>query len=560
MSEYIYQQGFGNEFASEAVPGALPAGRNSPQRAPLGLYAEQLSGTAFTQPRAVNRRTWVYRIMPSAAHPRFSRIGNGTLRGTPFDEIEPDPNRLRWDPLPMPGNDTDFIDGLYTVAGNGDIKTRAGMAVHQYAANQSMTSRYFVDSDGELLFVPEAGPVTLHTELGPLAVAPGEIAVIPRGIRFRVELPAGPVRGYLCENFGAAFTLPERGPIGANGLANERDFLAPAARYEQETGLVQVVQKFGGNLWAADYDHSPLDVVGWHGNYAPYKYDTANFMVIGTISFDHPDPSIFTVLTSPSELPGLANVDFVIFPPRWLVGEDTFRPPWYHRNIMSEFMGLVHGVYDAKAEGFVPGGASLHNTFTSHGPDAETFARASTAELRPQKIDGTLAFMFESRWMIIPTQQAMRAGHRQQDYDAVWGSLGRSDLRRSLRGGGTMYIPAHFAADSGGGRRAAGQARRGRPDHADRRWPAGHHAAVRLRAVGRRARCPVGGPVGGTVRARSPEQRPMAQAGPRRVAGHRPRPRRLCVPVLVRGQGRTRPGRPHLELPHGPRIRPAPGS
>jgi homogentisate 1,2-dioxygenase len=421
--DYIYQRGFGNEFVSEAVPGVLPAGRNSPQRAPLGLYTEQLSGTAFTQPRAVNRRTWVYRIMPSAAHPRFSRIGNGTLRGTPFDEIEPDPNRLRWDPLPMPVEDTDFIDGLYTVAGNGDLRSRNGMAVHQYAANRSMTSRYFVDSDGELLFVPELGAVILHTELGPLAATPGEIAVIPRGIRFRVELPEGPARGYLCENFGAAFTLPERGPIGANGLANERDFLAPTARYEDGTGPVQVVQKFGGNLWAADYDHSPLDVVGWHGNYAPYKYDTAQFMVIGTISFDHPDPSIFTVLTSPSELPGLANVDFVIFPPRWLVGEDTFRPPWYHRNIMSEFMGLVRGVYDAKAEGFEPGGASLHNTFTSHGPDAETFARASTAELRPQKIDGTLAFMFESRWMIIPTLQAIRADHRQPDYDAVWAGL-----------------------------------------------------------------------------------------------------------------------------------------
>ncbi len=365
--EYPYQRGFGNEFASEAVAGALPAGRNSPQRAPLGLFAEQLSGTAFTQPRAVNRRTWVYRIMPSAAHPKFSRVGNGTLRGTPFDEIEPDPNRLRWDALPMPGGDTDFVDGT-----------------------------------------------------------PGEIAVVPRGIRFRVELPAGPVRGYLCENFGAAFTLPERGPIGANGLANERDFLAPAAAYEDLTGPVQVVQKFGGNLWAADYDHSPLDVVGWHGNYVPYKYDTANFMVIGTISFDHPDPSIFTVLTSPSELPGLANVDFVIFPPRWLVGEDTFRPPWYHRNIMSEFMGLVRGVYDAKAEGFEPGGASLHNTFASHGPDAETHRRASSAELRPQKIDGTLAFMFESRWMMVPTRQAMEAGHRQGDYDAVWGSLTRS--------------------------------------------------------------------------------------------------------------------------------------
>jgi homogentisate 1,2-dioxygenase len=419
------QAGFGKEFASETVPGALPAGRNSPQRAPLGLYAEQISGTAFTQPRAVNRRTWVYRIMPSAVHPRFVRIGNGTLRGTPFSEIEPDPNRLRWDPLPMPASQTDFIDGLYTAGGNGDIRTRTGMAVHQYAANHSMTSRYFVDSDGELLFVPETGVVVLHTELGPLAVAPGEVAVVPRGIRFRVELGGGPVRGYLCENFGAAFTLPERGPIGANGLASERDFLTPAARYEDGSGPVHVVQKFGGNLWAADYDHSPLDVVGWRGSYVPYKHDTANFTVIGSISFDHPDPSIFTVLTSPSELAGLANVDFVIFPPRWLVGEDTFRPPYFHRNVMSEFMGLVRGAYDAKAEGFEPGGASLHNTFASHGPDAETYARASTAELAPQKLEGTLALMFESRWMIIPTQQAIRAGHRQQDYDAVWAGLTR---------------------------------------------------------------------------------------------------------------------------------------
>ena len=423
MGTTEYLAGFGNEFVTEAVPGALPQGRNSPQRAPLGLYAEQLSGAAFTQPRAVNRRTWVYRILPSAAHPRFSRIGNRSLRGTPFNEIEPDPNRLRWSALPVPPGGVDFVDGLYTVAGNGDILTRNGMAVHQYAATQSMTDRYFVDADGELLFVPELGPVVLHTELGVLEVAPGEIAVVPRGIRFRVSLPGGPARGYLCENFGAPFTLPERGPIGANGLAGERDFLAPVAAYEGTAGACQVVQKFGGNLWAADYDHSPLDVVAWHGSYVPYKYDTANFMVIGTISFDHPDPSIFTVLTSPSELPGVANVDFVIFPPRWLVGEDTFRPPWYHRNIMSEYMGLVHGVYDAKAEGFEPGGGSLHNTFASHGPDAETFAKASSAELKPQKIDGTLAFMFESRWTIIPTREAMGAAHRQDDYDAVWAGL-----------------------------------------------------------------------------------------------------------------------------------------
>jgi homogentisate 1,2-dioxygenase len=425
--EFTYATGFGNEFATEAVDGALPAGRNSPQRAPLGLYAEQISGTAFTQPRGVNRRTWAYRIVPSAKHPRFTRIPNGHLAGTPFDEVEPEPNRLRWDPLPLPtqGQRQDFIDGLYTMAGNGDIRTRAGIAVHLYAANHDMTDRYLVDSDGELLLVPELGALVIHSELGSLRASPGEIAVIPRGIRFRVEVPDGLARGYACENFGENFRLPERGPIGANGLANERDFRTPHAAFEERNHTVQVVQKFGGNLWAADYDHSPLDVVAWHGNYAPYKYDTASFMVMGTVSFDHPDPSIYTVLTSPSDTPGLANADFVIFAPRWLVGEDTFRPPWFHRNIMSEFMGLVRGTYDAKAEGFAPGGASLHNTFASHGPDAATYAAASTVTLAPRKLEETLAFMFESRWTLTPTRQAMEAAHRQPDYDAVWSGIER---------------------------------------------------------------------------------------------------------------------------------------
>jgi homogentisate 1,2-dioxygenase len=426
--DFQYESGFGNEFVTEAVKGALPVGRNSPQRAPLGLYAEQLSGTAFTQPRAVNQRTWAYRILPSAKHPAFHRIDNKNLKSTPFDELEPDPNRLRWDPLPLPTaeQETDFIDGIFTVGGNGDVKTRAGLAIHVYAANKTMQDRYFVDSDGELLFVPELNAIILHTELGPLRVSPGEIAVVPRGIRFRVEVPDGLARGYLGENFGASFTLPERGPIGANGLANARDFRYPHAAFEERNHTVSVVNKFGGNLWAAEYDHSPLDVVAWHGNYAPYKYDTADFMVIGTISYDHPDPSIFTVLTSPTDSPGLANVDFVIFPPRWLVGEDTFRPPWFHRNVMSEYMGLVSGTYDAKAEGFTPGGGSLHNTFASHGPDADTYARASTAELAPTKLDGTLAFMFESRWTIIATRQAMDAPARQRNYDGVWAGLSRN--------------------------------------------------------------------------------------------------------------------------------------
>ena len=424
-----YQTGFGNEHQTEAVPGALPTGQNSPQQAPLGLYAEQISGTAFTQPRHVNRRTWVYRITPSARHRAFRRIDNGNLRSAPFTETEPNPNRLRWNALPAPELPTDFIDGLYTIGGNGDTLAHAGIGIHNYHANISMHRRYLVNADGELLIVPQAGRLHIHTELGRLHVAPGHIAVIPRGIRFRVDLPDATAAGYICENYGPAFTLPERGPIGANGLANERDFEAPVAAYEDPTALadngapVQVVQKFGGNLWAADYDHSPLDVVAWHGGYTPYRYDLARFMTIGTISHDHPDPSIFTVLTSPSDTPGLANADFVIFPPRWLVAEHTFRPPWFHRNIMSEYMGLIHGVYDAKAEGFVPGGASLHNSFTSHGPDAETYAKASTVTLAPQKVDDTLAFMFETRWPVVTTRHALDALHRQPDYDAVWDDL-----------------------------------------------------------------------------------------------------------------------------------------
>jgi homogentisate 1,2-dioxygenase len=423
-----YLSGFGNQHSSEAVPGALPVGRNSPQRAPLGLYAEQLSGTAFTEPRAHNRRSWLYRIRPSAAHPRFVRTGNGGLRSAPFTETVPDPNRMRWNPLPDPPAGTDFVDGLWTLGGNGDAAQRSGMAVHLYAADASMTDRVFCDSDGELLIVPERGGLLLRTEFGLLGVEPGHVALIPRGVRFRVVLLDPTARGYVCENYGQPFTLPELGPIGANGLANPRDFMAPVAAYEEDAVLdapVEVVNKYCGNLWAARYDHSPLDVVAWHGNHVPYVYDLRRFNVIGTVSYDHPDPSVFTVLTSPSDTPGLAGVDFVVFAPRWLVGEDTFRPPYFHRNVMSEYMGLIEGAYDAKAEGFVPGGGSLHNMMSAHGPDRETFERASSAELKPQKIDDGLAFMFETRWPVIPTGQALAAGHLQSGYDDVWQGLQR---------------------------------------------------------------------------------------------------------------------------------------
>ncbi|MEU2157913.1 homogentisate 1,2-dioxygenase [Streptomyces sp. NPDC019396] len=423
-----YLSGFGNEHSSEAVPDALPLGRNSPQRAPLGLYAEQLSGSAFTEPRAHNRRSWLYRIRPSATHPPFVRVDNNAVRSAPFTETVPDPNRLRWNPLPEPAPGTDWLAGLWTLGGNGDAAQRTGMAVHLYHANASMERRVFSDADGELLIVPEHGGLLLRTEFGLLAARPGEVALIPRGVRFRVELLDDTARGYVCENYGAPFQLPDLGPIGANGLANVRDFRAPVAAYEDVEGPVAVVNKYCGNLWAATYDHSPLDVVAWHGNHLPYVYDLHRFNVIGTISYDHPDPSIFTVLTSPTDTPGLASVDFVVFAPRWLVGEDTFRPPYFHRNVMSEYMGLIEGAYDAKTAGeggFVPGGGSLHNMMSAHGPDRETFDKASAAELKPQKIDDGLAFMFETRWPVTATEQAASAGHLQEGYDDVWQGLER---------------------------------------------------------------------------------------------------------------------------------------
>lgn len=419
-TELEYLSGFGNEFATEALAGALPKGQNSPQKPPLGLYAELLSGTAFTVPREFNRRTWFYRIRPSASHGKFRQIDSRLIRGTPFDEVPAPPGQLRWNPLGIPADPTDFIDGLVSYAGGGDAAMGAGLAIHLYAANAAMADRFFYNADGEMLMVPQRGRLRLITEMGVIEAAPNEIAVVPRGVKFRVELPDGPSRGYVCENYGAPLRLPSLGPIGSNGLANPRDFLTPVAAFEDREGDFQLICKFGGRLWAADIGHSPLDAVAWHGNYAPYKYDLADFQVIGSVSFDHPDPSIYTVLTSPSESPGTANIDFVIFPPRWMVAEHTFRPPWYHRNVMSEFMGLVSGVYDAKPEGFIPGGASLHNSMTAHGPDADSFAAAREAEQEPQFQGDTMAIMFETRMQCRVTKFALDTDLLQKDYVQCW--------------------------------------------------------------------------------------------------------------------------------------------
>ena len=421
-----YISGFGGHFETEAVEGALPKGRNSPQRPAFGLYVEQLSGTAFTAPRHENRRSWLYRMRPTADHRPFTAYDGAALFGAPHADAALAPNRLRWDPPADLPQGKDFVDGLVTMFNARVPEDLEGCAVHLYRAQRSMEGRVFVDADGELLIIPQQGPIEVRTELGRLEIGPGDVALVPRGMKFRVQLMEGEAAGYVAENYGHPFRLPELGPIGANGLANPRDFEVPTAAYEDSDEPTEVIQKYLGKLWATTLDHSPLDVVAWHGNYVPWRYDLDRFNVMGTISFDHPDPSIFTVLTSPSNVPGRANADFVIFPPRWMVAEDTFRPPWFHRNVMSEAMGLIYGAYDAKADGFAPGGLSLHNLMSGHGPDLDSWKKASTAELKPAKIENTLAFMVETCWPYRPTQFAL--DRSQPDYDAAWAGFPKAKL------------------------------------------------------------------------------------------------------------------------------------
>ncbi|MCY7338354.1 MAG: homogentisate 1,2-dioxygenase [Sphingomonas bacterium] len=425
MATSDYLTGFGGSFESEAVPGALPKGRNSPQRPAFGLYAEQVSGSAFTAPRAENRRSWLYRMRPTADHRPFARYHGAPLLAPGTVDALIAPNRLRWDPPADLPADADFVDGLVTMLANRDPADLEGIAIHLYRAQKSMVDRLFANADGELLIIPQSGTLRLITELGRIALAPGWIGLIPRGMRFRVEVD-GEARGYVAENHGAMFRLPELGPIGSNGLANARDFETPVAAYEDVERPCELIQKYLGALWTTTLDHSPLDVVAWHGNLVPWRYELARFNAIGSISFDHPDPSIFTVLTSPSDVPGRANADFVIFPPRWLVGEDTFRPPWFHRNVMSEAMGLISGAYDAKADGFAPGGLSLHNLMSGHGPDVASWQAASTAELTPHKIDATMAFMVETCWPYVPTRFAL--DRAQSDYDQAWADFPKATL------------------------------------------------------------------------------------------------------------------------------------
>lgn len=421
-AELQYQSGFGNEFSSEALPGALPP-QNSPQKPPYGLYMEEFNGTAFTAPRGVNRSAWTYRIRPSAMHKPFRPITAGLMRSGPFNEAAPTPNQLRWQPLPVPSAPTDFLDGIATIGGNGDPAEQQGAAIHVVAANRSMRDRYFYNADGELLIVPNLGRARFHTEFGKLDVGVGEVILIPRGVKFRVELLDDALRGYICENYGANFRLPDLGAIGTFGLANARDFLAPVAAFEDLEGDFRVVAKYCGGLWEAEIDHSPLDIVAWRGNNVPFKYDLNRFQCLNTVTYDHPDPSIYCVLASPSAVHGTANVEFGCFPPRWSVAESTFRPPPFHRNIASEFLGQIYGQYIGKAEGFVPGSASLHNCMSGHGPDAEAYERGRNAELKPQFLDNTMTFLFETQLPVRPTKWALETDLLERDYYIHWQGL-----------------------------------------------------------------------------------------------------------------------------------------
>jgi homogentisate 1,2-dioxygenase len=396
--KYKYLSGLGSHHMTEALAGVLPKKGNSPQRLAHGLYAEQLSGTAFTSVRSENRRTWMYRRRPSVSNtPAVMHEPSLKWETAPLKHAEIPYSPMRWAPLVNDDGKHDFLSGMETVGANGDASMHAGCAIHIYTAHESMHDVAVCNADGELLIVPQAGVLCVQTEMGYLEVAPGEITVIPRGVCFRVEVSEPLSRGYVLENYGAMLRLPELGPIGANGLASPKDFLFPVAHYDLQDHPFRLVTKLAGRFYEKELTYSPFDVVAWHGNLAPYKYDLENFNVFGSVSFDSPDPSISTVLTSPSHLPGTADIDFVAFPPRWQVAEDTFRPPFFHKNVMTEFMGMVYGTYEGKATGFPPGAFSLHTSMTPHGPDKDTFESGSAEAMQPHKLEATLAFMFETR-------------------------------------------------------------------------------------------------------------------------------------------------------------------
>jgi homogentisate 1,2-dioxygenase len=372
---FEYLCGFGAAHGSEALKGALPEAQNSPRLPPYGLVAEQLNGTSFTVPRAENRRVWLYRVRPSLVQDDAEPMAHPSFNLDYLDQ-PPAASPVGWTPRVLPEGGIDFVDGLTTRAGAGDPADARGLALHTFVASSDMGARAMVDADGDLMILPDTGILRLRTELGWLRVEPGELVVIPRGIVFSVFVEQGPVRGVVMEVYARHFRLPERGPIGANGLADERHFFMPVASYEDRAGPFEIVVKMGGHLYRAARSHSPFDVVAWHGNYTPYKYDLRRFNAMGTVTWDHPDPSIFTVLSAPFERPGENLADLVVFPsPRWDVAAHTFRPPYYHRNAATEINAIVAGVSRAD-DVFSCGGIFITPPFAAHGPNAKAVERA----------------------------------------------------------------------------------------------------------------------------------------------------------------------------------------
>jgi homogentisate 1,2-dioxygenase len=420
-----YLSGFGNSFSSEALPNTLPSSQNSPQRCPSGLYAEQINGTAFTAPRHLNQRSWLYKLRPSVSgQTAYVQIPKGQFSND-FASFVVTPTQLRWKELPLVNADSrvDFVQGISTMAGIGDPAQKSGLAIYMYSCNASMENKAFYSSDGDFLIVPEQGTLSVKTELGRLTVSAQEMLLIPRGIKFSVYVDS-PCRGYISEVFSGHLRLPELGPIGANGLANARDFQCPTAWFEDLSVDFTVINKFSGELFEYRLPHSVFDTVAWHGTYYPLKYDLRHYNAMGTVTYDHPDPCIFTVLTCQSAEPGTAVLDFVIFPPRWMVAEHTFRPPYYHRNTMTEFMGNIVGSYDAKTVGFTPGTASLHSCMSAHGPEAAVFDKGTNAELAPVRYpDNHLQFMFETCYMLRLAPWAME--RNDEEYLRCWGGLNK---------------------------------------------------------------------------------------------------------------------------------------
>jgi len=416
--------GFGNVHQSEDLPDALPRDQNSPRRVAYGLYAEQVNGSGFVAPRHENRRSWLYRVRPSADQSPAVALPQGFLAGD-FLAEPPEPNLAGWAPLPLPTVATDFVDGLATLGGAGSARLRRGYAVHVYAANRGMEDRCFGNADGDLLILPEQGALTLLTELGPLEVAPGQVALVPRGIRFSVLVSVGGARGYVAESFGRPFGLPDRGPVGANGLADARHFRAPSAWHEDRVSLgYRVTAKLAGRLFESTQDHSPFDVAAWQGNHVPTVYDLDAFSPVGNARFDHGDPSIHTVLSAPMDEQGAHTLDLVAFVARWDVTEHTFRPPYFHRNVTTELNGIVR---DAVVPGspFVPGCFFLTPSLVPHGVVAASVERhlaEAAAESPRRSSESSLWFQFETALPFVPTPWARDAAHRIADWPLVWGA------------------------------------------------------------------------------------------------------------------------------------------